>query len=249
MKFKSLLLVAAAFAAVGTQAQTLSAPDLEVNAETAKAPIAVPLTLTRAEGSTDFTNFQVNLTLPEGLDVALVTVDDAENYIFALDGDPLNPDNFYVEAGTDIKTSGRPPVPVVSFTTNFDEPTNWPNYDIVGANLSKTANTKDPSHIVTFYVKAKDGYTGGTRGITAYCKYTQYDDSSFEVGKPDARVPICNVTFTAPDAVQDVNVAKAVSSVKYYNAAGVASDNAFEGVNIVVTKYADGSQSVVKVVK
>lgn len=50
-------------------------------------------------------------------------------------------------------------------------------------------------------------------------------------------------------AVNDVNAAKAVASVKYINAAGVASDNAFEGVNIVVTKYADGSQSVTKVVK
>ena len=85
-------------------------------------------------------------------------------------------------------------------------------------------------------------------------KYTQYDDKSFTVGTLEEEVPICNVTFVAAGpgpqiAVEDINAAKAVSSVKYYNAAGVASDNAFEGVNIVVTKYADGSQSVAKVVK
>lgn len=49
--------------------------------------------------------------------------------------------------------------------------------------------------------------------------------------------------------VNDLGADKAVASVKYYNAAGVAADAAFDGVNIVVTKYVDGSQKVVKIVK
>ena len=49
--------------------------------------------------------------------------------------------------------------------------------------------------------------------------------------------------------VSNVSVTKAVASVKYYNAAGVASSEAFSGVNIVVTKYADGTQTVTKIVK
>ena len=48
--------------------------------------------------------------------------------------------------------------------------------------------------------------------------------------------------------VSNVSVTKAVASVKYYNAAGVASSEAFSGVNIVVTKYADGTQTVTKIV-
>ncbi|MBQ7690072.1 MAG: carboxypeptidase regulatory-like domain-containing protein [Muribaculaceae bacterium] len=50
-------------------------------------------------------------------------------------------------------------------------------------------------------------------------------------------------------AVSDVNAAKAVASVKYVNAAGQVSANAFNGVNIMVTTYTDGSKSAVKVVK
>ena len=42
--------------------------------------------------------------------------------------------------------------------------------------------------------------------------------------------------------------AKAVSTT-YYTPAGVASKTAVKGMNIVVTKYADGSQKVVKVIK
>ncbi|MBQ7690804.1 MAG: carboxypeptidase regulatory-like domain-containing protein, partial [Muribaculaceae bacterium] len=50
-------------------------------------------------------------------------------------------------------------------------------------------------------------------------------------------------------AVSDLNTNKAVASVKYVNAAGQVSSNAFNGVNIMVTTYSDGSKSVVKVVK
>ena len=47
----------------------------------------------------------------------------------------------------------------------------------------------------------------------------------------------------------DVLNAKQVVSEKYYNAAGIESDTPFKGVNIVVTRYSDGSTSTVKVLK
>ena len=50
-------------------------------------------------------------------------------------------------------------------------------------------------------------------------------------------------------AVENVNAGKAVASVRYYNAAGQQATNAFQGVNIVVTTYNDGTQSVSKVVR
>ncbi|MBQ4008503.1 MAG: hypothetical protein II603_08185, partial [Muribaculaceae bacterium] len=49
-------------------------------------------------------------------------------------------------------------------------------------------------------------------------------------------------------AVTDVT-GKAVAGVKYYNLAGIESDRPFEGVNIVVTTYTDGSRSSSKVLK
>ena len=51
------------------------------------------------------------------------------------------------------------------------------------------------------------------------------------------------------DAVENINAGKAVAGVKYYNVAGQAADKAFDGVNVVVTTYADGTQNVSKVVK
>lgn len=50
-------------------------------------------------------------------------------------------------------------------------------------------------------------------------------------------------------AVEDVATEKAVSNVTYYNVSGVASAEPFTGVNIVVTKYADGTKKVEKILK
>lgn len=50
-------------------------------------------------------------------------------------------------------------------------------------------------------------------------------------------------------AVDGVTVAKEVESVKFYNVAGMESDKPFEGVNIVVTRYTDGTTSSQKVLK
>ena len=45
------------------------------------------------------------------------------------------------------------------------------------------------------------------------------------------------------------NAPAQVVSTTYYTPAGVASKTAVKGLNIVVTKYADGSQKVAKVIK
>ena len=52
-----------------------------------------------------------------------------------------------------------------------------------------------------------------------------------------------------PTAVDGIVNAKAVASVKYYNMAGVESDKPFDGVNMVVTRYNDGSVSTQKMMK
>ena len=48
--------------------------------------------------------------------------------------------------------------------------------------------------------------------------------------------------------VNDIN-GKAVANVKYVNMAGVESDKPFDGVNIVVTTYTDGTKAAAKVIK
>lgn len=49
--------------------------------------------------------------------------------------------------------------------------------------------------------------------------------------------------------VTEVNVEKTVTSVHYYNVMGMESEQPFDGINIVVTRYSDGTTSAVKVMK
>lgn len=59
------------------------------------------------------------------------------------------------------------------------------------------------------------------------------------------------ITFppVAPSAVNDVTAAKSVASVKYVNLQGQVSATPFEGVNIQVSTYTDGSTKAVKFMK
>ncbi len=52
---------------------------------------------------------------------------------------------------------------------------------------------------------------------------------------------------TVITAVNDVNVTKTIAGTKYYNLAGLASDQPFDGINIVVITFSDGSKQAVKV--
>ena len=53
-------------------------------------------------------------------------------------------------------------------------------------------------------------------------------------------------TFTE---IESVNAAKDVKQIRYYNIAGNESSEPFEGVNIVVTTYNDGSKSINKILR
>lgn len=54
---------------------------------------------------------------------------------------------------------------------------------------------------------------------------------------------------TVTTGVEDVDAEKTVAGVTYYNLLGVSSDSPFEGVNVVVTTYTDGTKSSKKIVK
>ncbi|MDY6412361.1 MAG: choice-of-anchor D domain-containing protein [Bacteroidales bacterium] len=57
------------------------------------------------------------------------------------------------------------------------------------------------------------------------------------------------LTSDIPTSIFGVVTSKAVADVKYYNIAGVESDRPFQGVNIEVTRYTDGSKSTRKILK
>ncbi|MBQ3323655.1 MAG: choice-of-anchor D domain-containing protein [Muribaculaceae bacterium] len=52
-----------------------------------------------------------------------------------------------------------------------------------------------------------------------------------------------------PTGVFKLDTTREVVGVKYYNVAGIESDTPFKGVNIVVTRYSDGSSSTTKILK
>lgn len=52
-----------------------------------------------------------------------------------------------------------------------------------------------------------------------------------------------------PTAISTVNTGAQVESVRYYNTIGVESETPFQGLNIVVTRYSDGTTTTVKAVR
>lgn len=50
-----------------------------------------------------------------------------------------------------------------------------------------------------------------------------------------------------PTAVTDIFTTKSVTGIKYYNLAGMASDVPFDGINIRVTTYSDGTRQASKI--
>ena len=70
-------------------------------------------------------------------------------------------------------------------------------------------------------------------------------DRLYYVVEKQVEVPMNQIVT----GVNDVTGVKPVAGVKYYNLAGVESSEPFDGVNIVVTRYTDGSMSTSKVIK
>ncbi|MBO4815045.1 MAG: DUF2436 domain-containing protein [Muribaculaceae bacterium] len=74
------------------------------------------------------------------------------------------------------------------------------------------------------------------------------------LAKEESKAPVEGVKIVVkqnnltPTAVTDVN-SKTVAGVKYVNIAGMESNVPFDGVNIVVTTYTDGTKAAAKVIK
>ncbi|MBR4829684.1 MAG: chitobiase/beta-hexosaminidase C-terminal domain-containing protein [Muribaculaceae bacterium] len=71
-------------------------------------------------------------------------------------------------------------------------------------------------------------------------------------GAPSADYIICPVDIVdnqSQTAIVENNVDKTVQSVRYYNIMGVESDKPFDGMNVKVIRYTDGSCTAVKLMK
>ncbi|MBQ2164374.1 MAG: hypothetical protein II445_07700, partial [Muribaculaceae bacterium] len=74
---------------------------------------------------------------------------------------------------------------------------------------------------------------------------TSFDDGS-ATNPPGFIFEYPDGTFTRID---NVNASKEVKMVRYYNTLGVESTTPFDGVNIIVTTFTDGTRAVVKAIK
>ena len=71
-------------------------------------------------------------------------------------------------------------------------------------------------------------------------------DGKYYIAESKVKVTVTDNIITG---ILDVKGEKQVAGVKYYNLAGIESDEPFSGVNIIVTRYTDGSTSTSKVLK
>ena len=76
----------------------------------------------------------------------------------------------------------------------------------------------------------------------------QLSSKNFYIAKVTHNIVLNNDPDHAT-GVEDVNAEKTVAGVVYYNLLGAASDSPFEGVNVVVTTYTDGTKSSKKILK
>jgi len=102
------------------------------------------------------------------------------------------------------------------------------------------------------------------RGEGAKCTGYQFvydedgDNNYLETGKwyqnvddplSMAVAPLLSYSTSSTTAVNSVTDGKQVKDRTYYNLAGMASSKPFDGVNIIVTRYTDGTQSTTKVLR
>ncbi|MBR0493102.1 MAG: hypothetical protein IJJ83_05010 [Muribaculaceae bacterium] len=100
--------------------------------------------------------------------------------------------------------------------------------------------------IVRFYFKAK--------GAAAASNSMTFNAGNRDGEEPAQEVPMYNAAEDSGEtgvatAVEEIRYHGEVVSTTYYNVQGIESDKPFQGVNIVVTRFSDGTTSVSKVVR
>lgn len=87
-----------------------------------------------------------------------------------------------------------------------------------------------------------------TDDYQSFYSYTSYSGLN---EAPQKFLPMLTFIYNNASTVgvSDIATDRAVKSVRYYNIAGMQSSTPFNGMNIVVTEYTDGTKSSVKIIK
>lgn len=235
MKFKTLLLAAAAMLSLSAMANTAATDSLTIN----------DFELYPGDTVTVSVNFK-NATGYAGLQ-ADIFFDGKGNGI-------IKPIKHYDSVmGTDVWFSHGSRL-TYAYSLGGNNPDDTDTVKMVRFVIYNMLNTKiqpGSGEILKFTVTAsKDVVPGVYDGwIGGWIKYSTGDiDQSNDGNGPSTSFKI-TVKDNPDTQVSDVTAAKAVQNVRYYNLSGQQSAKPFEGINVVETTYTDGSKAVTKVVK
>ena len=113
--------------------------------------------------------------------------------------------------------------------------------------------TSQEGETVKFTADAEPGYvldnvtlTNLSTNEVTVIEATRGGEMSFVMPASDVLV---TATFSQSTAIESVKNAAQVTGVEYYNLAGVSSNKPFSGMNIIVTRYSDGTTTATKAVK
>jgi hypothetical protein len=139
--------------------------------------------------------------------------------------------------------------PIVGATVNLRESASPAGNGIrgkvpAGSNSVQYEAITDENGEFTVDVLQADKTYDLTVSASGYKPYTA-ERVSFADGNIDAGDIVLETDVTG---IKDIDANREVAGVTYYNMAGQQSDKAFDGVNIVVTKYTDGTKKTTKVV-
>ncbi len=194
------------------------------------------------KGMTDmrFGGFQCRIVAPEGLSWGKIkgkyhaSFDDDENEIypvFMIDESKVLTEDDPETTPNDI---GALSLMWAKFTGgNPDVPEDDPDY----------AKYYEPGKIYTFMilkVTAAANYDNSGKLLMYNMRYSNWEGTKSTI--------LSDLEVGTSDVIETVSE-KAVKDVKYFNLLGVESAEPFQGVNVVVTTYEDGSKSAKKVVK
>ena len=115
-------------------------------------------------------------------------------------------------------------------------------------------NKSQEGETVTFTAEPVDGYdvesitlTNITTGdVTTISPIREGNEYSFVMPASDVLV---TANFMQHTAISSIDNSNQVSSIEYINPAGVRSNKPFSGMNIIVTRYTDGTTTTTKAVK
>lgn len=132
------------------------------------------------------------------------------------------------------------------FPTSDENSAEWDDYFIpVGKFAIDVSNLDD----YNFMVSTSDRYFNFVGGPEGTCAWNSDYYESLGLYKIGDYVSAYWQLPPGFDAIDEVDATKSISSVKYYNLAGVESAEPQLGMNIKVTTYTDGTRTTEKIIK